>query len=84
MTQRHEKARVDGKKEHEIHFARMNHFRKLRAINQKESLEELLDKVARANQHYHLPFRPSSDGIGMQVNHTIEPQLQGKPEQFHE
>jgi hypothetical protein len=83
-AQRDEKPRVHGQRHEEIHFARADQFREVRAIRQEKCLIDLLDEIACADEHDHLPFRPGTDGIRLRKNHRDKTQLQTEPQELHD
>ena len=75
---------VHRQEQHEIEFARADELGKLSAVGQKNGRENLLNKMARAQQHHHLPLRPGANPIGMRVDDREERQLQREPEHLHD
>ena len=67
LPERNHKARVHRHQEQKIQFAGANQFRQVRAVNEKESLEHLLNEMTRSDQSHHLPFCPGADVVGVQV-----------------
>ena len=83
LSEGNQKSRVYRKQQHEIELPGADEFGKLRAIDQKKRLENLLNKMAGTNQHDDLPFRPVGDPVGVQINHADESELQRKPKQLN-
>src|SRR5207253_788335 len=84
LPKRDDKARIDRQQKQEIELAAANEFRKIRAVDQKKGLKNLLNEMAGANQHHHLPFGPRADMVRVQVENTDETELEAEPKQFDE
>jgi hypothetical protein len=82
LSQRHDEAGVHRQQEHEIELAGADVFGDLHAVGQEQRAEQLLDEMTRADEQYHLPFRPIPDVIGVAVDDNDEGELQGKPQEF--
>src|SRR5580765_5967119 len=82
LTQRHHEPRVNRQQQKEIQLACANELGKVRAINEKECLEHLLNKMTGANQDDHLPLGPGADVVRVQVQDANKTQLQTKPQQL--
>ena len=81
---RNDKTRIHRQQEEKIQFARADEFGKLRAIDEEKRLEDLLDEMARADQHHHLPFGPRADVVRVQIQDADETELQPEPKDFDE
>src|SRR6266404_4114652 len=84
LAQRHDEAGIDGEQQKKIEFTGADQFGQIRAIDEEESLEHLLDKIASPDQQDHLPLGPAPDIVGMQIEHPDKTELQPEPEQFDE
>src|SRR6266404_5813812 len=83
LPEGHHKSRIYRQQQQEIHFAGPHELGQIGAIDQKESLEKLLNEMTGTNQHHHLPFGPRSDVVRMEIKHADETKLKGEPEGFH-
>src|ERR1017187_10315349 len=82
LPQRYDEARVDRQQQEEIQFARAHELGEVRAVDQKERLEYLLDEMTGPDQEDDFPFGPGADVLSVQVEHADEAELEAEPEQF--
>src|SRR5436853_1901375 len=64
LPERDYKPGIDRQQQEKIEFASANQLGEVRAIDQEEGLENLLNEVTAANEENHLPFCPGADVIG--------------------
>ena len=79
LPEGNDKARVDRQQQEKIEFSGADEFGKIGAIDEEECLEDLLDEMARADEHHDLPFGPGADVVRVQIEHADETQLQSEP-----
>ncbi len=83
LAEGNDETRVDRQQQQKIQLTTAHQFGEIHAVDQEESLEELLNEVAGSDEQHHLPFRPRPDRVRVQIEHADKSQLQREPKHLH-